>query len=177
MLPGAKNNSTLPPTATPNKRVLRPSSLSRDCRMPLPHTWDRNLPSWQAVVLPCWSTGPPAQNTTCVFRKGDGRITFTVMLPLEGFTFPHLPGAFSLQISLCLCPHALSTCSSSSTSALTRKTRLVVLQVKWKGSQEESGTSSHSSKAAKIVYRNCTGSRTKQGNKSAPGLQLLLHKL
>lgn len=119
----------------------------------------------------------PSQNTTCVFWKGGGRITFTVMLPLEGFTFPHLPGASPLQISFRLCPHAPSTCSGSSTSALTRKTRLVVLQVKWKGSQEESGTSSHSSKAAKIVYRNCTGSRTKQGNKSAPGLQLLLHKL
>lgn len=95
----------------------------------------------------------------------DERITFTVTLQLEGFAFPHFLGAFSLQISFLLCPptpHALSTCSRS-TSALTRKMRFVVLQVKWQGSQEESRTSSHSSKAAKTVYRNGTGSQIKQG--------------
>lgn len=171
MLSVAKNNRLNPPLPSPppKKRVLHPSSLSmvsRCCRVPQPNTWDRNLQSWQTVVLPSWSTGPLAQNTTCMFRMGDGRMTFTVMLQLEGFAFPHLLGAFSLQISFLLrpppAPHALSTCSSS-TSAPTRKARFMVLQVKWQGSQEESRTSSHSSKAAKIVYRNCTGSRIKRG--------------
>lgn len=81
----AKNNKQAepsPPTDTPNKCVLHPSSLSivsRYRRMPQPNTWDRNLQSWQMVVLPSWSTGPLAQNTTCTFRMGGGRMTFTVM--------------------------------------------------------------------------------------------------
>lgn len=101
-------NLPLPPTP-PNKRGLRPSSCSRTsrcCRMPQPKTWDRSLQSWQAVALPSRSTGPLALNTTCMFRVGDGRMTFTVTLQLEVFTFPHLLCAFSLQIHFLLCPPA-----------------------------------------------------------------------
>lgn len=111
---------------------------------------------------------PPSQNTTCMLRIEDGRMPFTVMLQLEGLAFPHHVGLLcKLVFSLSPCPQMLSTCSSS-TLALTRKMRLMVLQVKWQGSQEESRTSSHSSKAAKIVYRNCTGSRIKQGKWKCP---------
>lgn len=88
-------------------------------------------------------------------------MTFTVTLQQR-----ILSSLISLVQLLCKLDFTLppmhSACSSS-TGALTRKVRFMVLQVKWQGSQEESRTSSHSSKAAKIVYRNCTGSRIKQG--------------
>lgn len=141
--------------------ILHPSSLSttnRCCRMPQESTWDRNLPSWQVVVVPRRSTCPLAQNTSCMLRRGDGRMTFTVTLQSEGFVFPHLPGAIFSQVRFRLCP--LSPMNSLH-AALTRKVRFMVLEFKWQGSQEERRTSSHSSKAAKIVYRNCTGSRIK----------------
>lgn len=92
-------------------------------------------------------------------------MTFTVALQTEALVFSHLPGAISLQVRFCLCPllpmHSLHAAAALQPS--TGKVRFMVLQVKWQGSQEESRTSSHSSKAAKIVYRNCIGSRIKQG--------------
>lgn len=82
-----------------------------------------------------------------------------------GFRLPSSPRCIFFAdwfLSLPPCPHALSTCSSS-TAALTRRMRFMVLQVKWQGSQEESRRSSRSGKAARRVYRNCTGSRIKRG--------------
>lgn len=44
------------------------------------------------VALPGWSTGPLAENTTCMLRIENGRMPFTVMLQLEGLAFPHHVG-------------------------------------------------------------------------------------
>lgn len=103
MLFVAKSSRLNPPSHRCSQtHVLHPSSRStpsKCCRMPEPYTWDRNLQSWQTVLLPCRSTSPLAQNTACMFRMGDGRRTFTIMLQWKGFAFPPLLGAFSSQIS------------------------------------------------------------------------------
>jgi len=103
-----KNNRLNPPLPLLPPNKLCPSSQLLEHSEPeLQDATTKYLgqkPAKLAVVLPGWSTGPLAQTTTCMFRKGDGRMTFTVMLQLEDFAFPHLLGAFSLQISFFSAP-------------------------------------------------------------------------
>lgn len=71
------------------------------------------------VALPGWSTGPLAQNTTCMLRIENGRMPFTVMLQLEGLAFPHHVGLLcELVFFLCLpapkhCQHAAAALQPS----------------------------------------------------------------